>query len=523
MILSEIKEVYIESFKQLRVSWAKLLAWNGIWALFCVIVIHIFYNRILQILMGVNAGAGSIVLFAFLTFISSILVWSFGLYSLLGIPHEIERDPNCSWVHCGIQGFLHPFKAVGVSVVSLALSFVFSLIICGIAFLIPAIGSSVLLIYFIVLVGWAYFYMFVVMSYFAQLDNEVFAPLKSAQMGFYILKGSIIKTFVSIIPIVLICLFFLELSVSFWAEGQTGKMFDFQLAMSGRQMVLEDQAGQTKNKHQFTGFSHQVPEYDGDFDKYVQDMAEYAFLYEGYKANIEKRPMNEMALKYRDDHPVDHSAKIVISFIFGCLSVGCVAFLCVLLLQIYRHKSKEYEEAMNFKVEETETEEDIKKMEMLKKHLQNDSKNGNANVDPNAVDSGKHPALIMKKRVCMSGGENNKVSESIVGMNDDKKDAQVSVEKPENAFVFEREKKGDSIDMNFSLDVAAFEKTLENETASTGKKRRKVHNSVMNCDGIISQTENKKEEESLFDTGEGSLCNTLESLLDGFSKDDVDK
>ena len=72
--------------------------------------------------------------------------------------------------------------------------------------------------------------------------------------------------------------------------------------------------------------------------------------------------------------------------------------------------------------------------------------------------------------------------------------------------------------MNFSLDVDALAQTLEAETGGEGKRRKRAHNSILEYYDDLAAA---KKEEPIFEEGAGSLSSTLESLLDGFSKDDI--
>ena len=252
-------------------------------------------------------------------------------------------------------------------------------------------------------------------------------------------------------------------------------------------------------------------------------MAKYAFLYEGYRANIEKRSMSEKALTYRDAHPVNHPARVLFSFLLGCLGVGGVAFGSVLLLQIFRRRSEEYEKYLEeHKFEFEETEDDKKKMAMLKEHLKDGekSKSGKGTEEVH-----KEPELIMKKRASVTGVEldasfniNNINVDNIDNNNADNNKAEGQIPSDQPAFVFEKEKKDNSIDMNFSLDVDALAQKLEAETGGDGKKRKRAHNSIMEYYDDLAAAQ---KEEPIFDKGAGSLCSTLDSLLEGFSKDDI--
>ncbi|MBQ9395969.1 MAG: hypothetical protein IJU23_10730, partial [Proteobacteria bacterium] len=290
MFLSAIKEIYTESGKQFLASWMKLLAWNGIWALFCVIGVLIFSNRIVQMMMGVNTDPGSVALFVFIIILISAIVWGFGFYSQLGIAHETEQDPDCSWGLCGIQGILHPRKSLGISVVSLVLSFIFTLGVTGLAFLLPVMGGVVIIFYILLFAGWAFLLMFVSMACFAQLENDESAPLASFQRAMDILKGHALKTFAFIVPVFLVCMLLLGSCASLWVGSQSGKLFDLQLAMDARQVVAAEQA-KTDMERKYSIFNKKAPIYEGDFDKYVHEMAKYTVLYEEYQAKIEKRQM----------------------------------------------------------------------------------------------------------------------------------------------------------------------------------------------------------------------------------------
>ncbi|MBQ9394996.1 MAG: hypothetical protein IJU23_05705, partial [Proteobacteria bacterium] len=243
---------------------------------------------------------------------------------------------------------------------------------------------------------------------------------------------------------------------------------------------------------------------------------------------------NDWARKFSDDHPVDQPVKKMFSILLGCLGVGGFAFWSVLLLQVFRRRTVEYEEYMEeHKFEFEETDEDKKKMEMLKEHLKGDDKSKGAK---NANDVPEAPKeLIMKKRAPSAALEidtgasfnmNNMNVDNLgadnAGANDlganTMGEAQAPIAPQEHEFVFDAEKKNQSIDMNFSLDVDALAQTLEAETGGEGKRRKRAHNSILEYYDDLAAA---KKEEPIFEEGAGSLSSTLESLLDGFSKDDI--
>lgn len=375
------KTYYSLAGKQMLSSGGKIIAWTAFWCLLQGLLLLgpalFIYSEAVKVSLGVDGGEAlqsftailqAISGYGFLTAVVLFIFEAFRNYSFFGISYYTSDDINGSWLEVGLSGFLHPFRALGVSFAIQIVSWLLGILGFIIAFFIAistssaASGVTFVILYF---VAYGYVLLGFMTSWFQMYDNPSLGGFGAIKASFAFMKGKRTMSFLVLLPVAAAIVLCLCISANSFYKKYQVELIELSLATEAIAAINENQVAEEAPKfnianddtftddeknairiaRSFGVYTAPVPEYHGDVDAYRHDLAEYGLARELFFSVRENTPLSKAAVDYQN-RPLAGNSWSLSAIVALIVAVGLIAFFNLLLLQIYREMDSSILEAM---------------------------------------------------------------------------------------------------------------------------------------------------------------------------------
>ena len=358
---------YRLAFEQFREAGAKICVWIIFWmGLGCFSPFLLFnytYHEYLKLMLGISESIATPVIGQGASFLLSVAFISVMIYSMMGVVQQTGDDSDANWLTCGIQGVLHPLRAIRVSVVLIIVSLLYAVLVgfcsLGMAFIIPFAGPILAMLF--VLAAYAvYIYASTGIGYawFLMLDDSEMTGTAAIRGSIDEIRGRRMPILGLLLPVLIASVLLgIGMGATYYkyisprvTEGELA-VETYHQAMQNRRdmafyqnadkfMALESDKKYYRHVVENEFYSPQVPEYetfDGSFGEFVSALAQYGADREEFLAIREHREVLPLVRSYRE-HPAGSKRWGVLSLLCALGECLLAAVALVLLFKVYRER-----------------------------------------------------------------------------------------------------------------------------------------------------------------------------------------
>lgn len=358
---------YRLALEQFREAGAKICVWFIFWmGLGCFSPFLLFnytYHEYLKLMLGISESIATPVIGQGASFLLGVAFISVMIYSMMGVVQQTGDDPDANWLTCGIQGVLHPLRAIRVSVVLIIMSILYAVIVgfcsLGISFIIPFAGPFLAMLF--VLAAYAvYIYAGTGIGYawFLMLDDSEMTGTTAIRGSIDEIRGRRMPLLGLLLPILIASVLLgIGMGATYYkyitprmTEGNLA-LETYQQAMQNRQdmafyrnadkfMALESDKKYYRHVVENELYSRPAPEYDtfdGSVGEFVSALARYGADREEFLAIREHREVSPLVQSYRE-HPAGSKRWGVLSLLCALGECLLAAMALVLLFKVYRER-----------------------------------------------------------------------------------------------------------------------------------------------------------------------------------------
>lgn len=354
--------------EQFRESGAKISVWFIFWmglAFFSpFLVFNYGYLEYLKIAFGFADSVGAPVIGnSLVSLILANIFFSIVIYSMMGVIQQTGDDPDASWLRCGIQGLLHPWRAISVSFVILVVSLLYFVLafLCalGMVFIIPFVGGFIAAIFLIVTYA-AYLYGITGIGYswFLMLDDNGLGGVSAIRNSIEEVRGRRLPMLGLLLPVVIATVLVgIGLSAAYveylnprLVEGQLALQTYQEVNVQNKSLAIMHGANnymltETEKAHYERALAHEIysqpapvyEQYEDDFGAYVSALARYGMKREMFMAVRENRQVDDLVQSYID-HPAGSLRWGALSLFLAVIECLLIAFAFILLFKMYRER-----------------------------------------------------------------------------------------------------------------------------------------------------------------------------------------
>ena len=344
--MNDFITIYKEAFKQLKRHFVKIIGWSAIWLIIPMAAFFWFMFMMFDFELMRETGIGM----PASVYLVSTLMLFFALVSPLSLTHlglSTAQNKDESFLSVGIFGILHPWRSFCFNFAWVVVYFVLWLIMTFLWYFLWILAFLIGLLPFLTSFGLFILYIYSANNVIS-FDEGTFDAIGRARNQ---LRGWFLHAVVLLLPymIVFSILFCSAFGVLIWSN-QTA-FIETDLAKEGLQIVPEtlDENDEFANLLKLTTFHEEPPEYDGDFELYKQQLAEYKVSYETFLANKNKTEVPPLVQRYIDLND-DVQATGHYKFYFFLIMLGMIALfaygLCI-FTQLYRTTTGELDAEKN--------------------------------------------------------------------------------------------------------------------------------------------------------------------------------
>ena len=351
---------------QFREAGAKICVWVIVWMGLSIfspfLMVNYGYHEYLKIALGVSESlAGPVIGNGISTILGLVLV-SITIYSMMGVVHQTGDDPEAGWLTCGIQGILHPLRALRVSAVIIIVSAIFYVLIAlcalGMVFIIPLVGAYIAVLFLLVMhVLYLYCATGIGYSWFIMMEDDATSGVTAIKTSIDECRGRRLPILGLLLPVLILgALVGVGMGASY-IKYLSPRLIEGQLALQTYQEVSAQEQNmayiQDSDKFMFTNseketykravaqqiYTRPMPKYDDfiTFGGYLSALAQYGVEREQFLAIREHREVSELAQSYIDN-PASSMRWGVLAFLCAIVECLLVALGLVLLYKIYRER-----------------------------------------------------------------------------------------------------------------------------------------------------------------------------------------
>ena len=351
---------------QFRVAGAKICVWVMVWMGLSIfspfLTLNYGYHEYLKIMLGVSESLATPVIGNGISTILGLILISITIYSMMGVVHQTGDDPDAGWLSCGIQGILHPLRAIRVSAVIIILSIIFyvliALIALGMAFIIPFVGAYIAILFILVMhVVYLYCATGIGYSWFIMMDDDMTGGVTAIRASIEECRGRRMPILGLLLPVlILAALVGVGMGAAYY-KYLSPRLIEGELAVQTYQEVVSQEQSlayiQDPNKFMLTEsekasykravaqqlYTRPMPKYEDfiTFSGYLSALAQYGVDREQFLAVRENRAVNELVQSYID-HPASSKRWGFLAFLCALVECFLVALGLVLLYKIYRER-----------------------------------------------------------------------------------------------------------------------------------------------------------------------------------------
>ena len=353
----DFSKYYTKAKEQLDVSWLKICFWSVFWLFLFVITAHVYISRKQMFYFDLDSGNvfGETVAFYVIGIVLFIILSAIVFYSICGVIHRTDDDPDANFFTSGIQGLLHPLNALDSSLVFQLISAGFiSIYVLASDYLGSTLGAGMGIISLILSVLCLLCMTNFALAWYKKLDDPdqpFFNAVKSSMSDMH---GKAGELFILLLPAVL-CIWLLGIVgqnlYDHYSEGDRIEiefaettLKDIKLSAAKDQelanAVNRTALGARERKSFNFLLSHEVyqkdvPEFSGDYKKYIHEMAEYGYQREVFHARRDNREISMEAQRYFN-RPTSGKAWMLGSVVCYLLASLTTAFMLIVLLHFFR-------------------------------------------------------------------------------------------------------------------------------------------------------------------------------------------
>ncbi len=359
-------ECYKLALEHLRDSWLTVCLWTAVWfiagGVFLYCLIQFACVGYATMALGIASPAEETVhgleLLGFA--LGFGLFGAIQFYSIFGVVHQTSDDADGDWLTCGIQGILHPIKAIR------AFGVLFP--VCSILFLAGLVGYYMMqdtlgaFAWVIPAAVWGivgYYLLGTVFSCFSIADDRSSSGIGAIRESLDDLKGKRIKIALPILPIALGIGICCVCSLSFLGNYYTGSLIQFRMAEHTLQLAQSTSAKESRMIRDGDAsalnwqeqqrirmalsneiYYKSIPVFEGDLNAYIQALCDYGDSRESFEARRDKREISNIVAEYRMRPGASGKRWFFLALLLQVPVVVLIALMNTIFFQFYREPGR---------------------------------------------------------------------------------------------------------------------------------------------------------------------------------------